>query len=97
MEGTRQGGEYAFVLNGVSYAEMNQDIKAELVLGEQTLATLESYSVAQNFKNLLARSADELGLSEKVDAALKSVLSEMLTSGISKQAMKEYSDVLRSR
>ena len=97
VEGTKQGGEYAFVLNGMSYEEINQTIKAELVQGEQTLATLESYSVAQNFKNLLAKSADELGVSEKVDTALKSVLTEMLTNGISKQAMKEYSDVIRGR
>lgn len=93
VAGVQQGGEYVYVLEGLSYDDMNAEIKAELLADDKTVAVLASYSVAQNFRNLLAKSADALGLGVKKDAALKNVLNQFLTSGISRQALHEYASV----
>ncbi len=93
VTGVQQGGEYVYALEGLSYGDMTAEIRAELLAGDKTVAVLASYSVAQNFRNLAAKSAEELGIGAAKDAALKNVLNQFLTNGISRQALREYAAV----
>ena len=90
LDGARVGGEYVYVLGGLAYGQMNDTIKAELVLNDTVLALRESYSVAQNFKNLSARSASSLGLSEEKATALRQLLGELSEKGISQEILGKH-------
>ena len=89
-EGSRFGGGYVFDLAGISFGSMNDTITAELIFGDRVLTKIEGYSVAQNFRNLLAKSPSQLGTTEKKGIALKGLLSELLENGISEQAINAY-------
>ena len=85
VDGVRYGKEYVYSFTGIGPQAMGENIKAELVLDGEVIASKDEYSVAQNLKRLLAKSADELGLSEAKYGAMKTLIAALLAYGAASQ------------
>lgn len=80
VDGTQEGTEYVFPF-GVSPQCMGDNIKAELILGEEVLDTVESYSVRQNCLNLLAQNPSD---------ELRTLIADLLEYGAMSQVYTNY-------
>lgn len=85
VDGARYGKEYVYSFTGIGPQAMGENIKAELVLDGEVIASKDEYSVAQNLKRLLTKSADELGLSEAKYGAMKTLIADLLAYGAASQ------------
>ncbi len=85
-----QMGCYMFAYEGINPQCMNDNIKAELVYGEEVLDTKENYSVRNYCENQKNRSAESLGLAEKEFECLKTLMADMLVYGSASQEYKNY-------
>ena len=90
VDGVKQGKEYVFALEGLAPWEMGDNISAELVLVDAVIASKETYSAAENLKNLMKRTADELGLSAEKHEALKLLAADILEYGAAAQVFVGY-------
>lgn len=63
-------GHYVFAFENIAPQCMGDNIKAELLLGENVIASVDEYSVLQNAKNLLEDHAND----EKLVTLIKSML-----------------------
>ena len=85
-----QTGCYKFAYEGINPQCMNDNIKAELIYGEEVLDTKETYSVKNYCENQKNRSAESLGLAEKEFECLKTLMADMLVYGSASQEYKNY-------
>lgn len=85
VSGVKKGTEYVYSFTDIGPQAMGENIKAELVLDGEVIASKDEYSVAQNLKRLLAKSADELGLSEAKYGAMKTLIADLLAYGAASQ------------
>ena len=91
LKGSRRGGEYVFLFAGLTAADMKSEIKLELMLGDRVLSEKSGYSLEANFRNLLAKSAESLGVSEEKATAIKALLNDLLENGISMAVLRRHS------
>lgn len=80
VNGTKEGNEYVFPF-GVSPQCMGDNIKAELILGDEVLDTIETYSVLQNCQNLLAKNPSD---------ELRTLIADLLEYGAMSQIYTNY-------
>ena len=80
VDGTAEGEEYVFPF-GVSPQCMGDNIKAELILGDEVLDTIETYSVLQNCQNLLAKNPSD---------ELRTLIADLLEYGAMSQVYTNY-------
>ena len=59
-DGTVVNGNYVFVYGGIAPQCISDNVKAELLLGDQVLSTVDNYSVMQNAKNIASNATAEL-------------------------------------
>ena len=87
---TGREDEYVFALRGVAPQCMGDNIRAELMLEDEILDTIENYSVRTYCLNTLAKDAATLGISEEKCSALKILLADILEYGASAQLYFGY-------
>ncbi|MBE6530457.1 MAG: hypothetical protein E7680_07705 [Ruminococcaceae bacterium] len=80
VDGTQEGNEYVFLF-GVSPQCMGDNIKAELILGDEVLDTVETYSVRQNCLNLLSKNPSD---------ELRTLIADLLEYGAMSQVYTNY-------
>ena len=80
VDGIKEGNEYVFPF-GVSPQCMGDNIKAELILDDEVLDTVETYSVRQNCLNLLAKNPSD---------ELKTLIADLLEYGAMSQVYTNY-------
>ena len=83
-------GNYVFAFRGVAPQCMGDEVKAELILGDEVLALKDSYSVRDYCDELLASTAETLGISEAKFASLKVLVADMLEYGAAAQLYTGY-------
>lgn len=83
-------GVYSFLLDGIAPWELGDEISAEVVLDGQVIAKKEGYSVAENLRNLLAKTRDALSLSEESYNALRALIQNLLLYGRAAQSYVGY-------
>ncbi len=87
---TDEDGVLVFPFRGVAPQCMGDNIKAELVLGDEVLDAKLEYSVRAYCDEVLSKSASELGLSDAKLAALKVLVADMLEYGAAAQIYNGY-------
>ncbi len=85
VDGVKKGDEYVYAYTGIAPYGLGENIKAELIVGGEVIASKDTYSVAENCRNLLAKSADELGLSAAKYDAMKTLIADLLAYGAASQ------------
>ena len=90
VAGVKDGDEYVFSCEGIAPQSMGVNIKAELVLGKEVLDVKDNYSVLTNCKNLLSKTAAELGISTDQYAAMKTLIADLLAYGAASQTYRDY-------
>ncbi len=83
-------GYYKFAYTGINPQCMSDNIKAELICGENVYDTKENYSVKDYCENQVNRSAESLGLTKAEFRYLKTLLADMLVYGSASQEYKDY-------
>lgn len=90
VNAVQKNGEYVYAYTGIAPHGLGVNIKAELIFDGEVIASKDEYSVAQNLKNLLAKSAAELGISEAKHEAMRTLIADLLTYGAAAQVYKNY-------
>ena len=90
VSGVKEGDEYVYAFTGIGPQAMGVNIKAELVLDGEVLASKDEYSVEQNLKNLLGKSAEALGLTTGKYEAMKTLIADLLAYGAASQIYVDY-------
>lgn len=85
VDGVKSGKEYVYSYTGIAPQGLGENIKAELIVDGEVVATKDEYSVLQNCKNLLAKTAAELGISDEKYAAMKTLIADLLEYGAAAQ------------
>ena len=85
VDGVKSGKEYVYSYTGIAPQALGENIKAELIVDGEVVATKDEYSVLQNCKNLLGKTAVELGLSEAKCGAMKTLIADLLAYGAASQ------------
>jgi hypothetical protein len=85
VDGVKSGKEYVYSYTGIAPQALGENIKAELIVDGEVVATKDEYSVLQNCKNLLAKTAAELGISDEKYAAMKTIIADLLEYGAAAQ------------
>ena len=85
VDGLKKGDEYVYTYTGVTPDALGENIKAELIFGGEVIASKDEYSVLTNCKNLLAKSAAELGISDVKYGAMKTLIADLLAYGAAAQ------------
>ena len=85
VDGVKKGNEYVYAYTGIAPYGLGENIKAELIADGAVIASKDTYSVAENCRNLLAKSADELGLSAAKYEAMKTLIADLLAYGAASQ------------
>ena len=85
VDGVKRGKEYVYSYTGIAPQGLGENIKAELIVDGEVVATKDEYSVLQNCKNLLAKTAAELGVSDEKYAAMKTLIADLLEYGAAAQ------------
>lgn len=89
-EATGNGNEYIFPFRGVSPQCMGDNIKAQLLLDGEVIASKDTYSVKEYCENMLTKSAAELGISTEKHVALQTLIKDMLVYGAKAQLYRGY-------
>ena len=99
VEGELVGGnEYRFAFEGVSPQCMTDEVKAQLICGEEILDTHNSFTIRSYCDSLLASDAATLGKSEEQYRAMKTLIADMLQYGAMSQTYRNYkTDALANR
>ena len=87
---TGEGNEYVFPFSELAPQCMGDQIKAELILGEQVLDTKEEYSVRAYCDSTLEKKAAELGTESEEYQALETLIADMLEYGAAAQTYRGY-------
>lgn len=87
---TGNENEYMFSFRGIAPQCMGDNIRADLVLGEQVLDTKTEYSVRTYCLNTLSKTANDLGISAEKYAALRTLIADMLEYGAKAQIYRNY-------
>ena len=90
VNAVQKNGEYVYAYTGIAPHGLGVNIKAELIFDGEVIASKDEYSVAQNLKNLFAKSAAELGISEAKYEAMRTLIADLLTYGAAAQVYKNY-------
>ena len=85
-----ENGEYIFTLDGIAPQQMGDTVDAEILVGEDVIASYKGYSVKTNLTNLLSASAAELGISAEKHTAMKTLIADLLTYGAAAQIYTGY-------
>ncbi len=85
VDGVKSGKEYVYSYTGIAPQALGENIKAELIVDGEVVATKDEYSVLQNCKNLLAKTAAELGVSDEKYAAMRTLIADLLEYGAAAQ------------
>lgn len=85
-----QSGLYVFPFTGITPQCMGDTIKAELVKDGEVLAVKDDYSVLQNCKNLIGKTAEQLGMTEKQYTAMKTLIADLMEYGAAAQTYRGY-------
>ena len=81
-EYVKKNGEYVFAFRGIAPQCMTDNIKAELLYGDEVVDVVEEYSVLKNVETLLAAYPD--------NKALVQFIVDMLNYGAAAQLYKDY-------
>lgn len=81
VDGVKRGREYVFSFEGLKPWQMGENIRAELILDDTVIAEKTTYSVAENLKNLMAKTAEDLAISAEKKAELDILAADLLTYG----------------
>lgn len=81
---------YEFIFTGVTPQAMGDNIGAELIIGDDILDAKAEYSVLQNCKNLLAKTADELGITNEKYALMETLIADLMRYGAAAQTYRGY-------
>jgi hypothetical protein len=65
-------------------------LDATLLVGGTEIVSHKGYSIKKNLENLLARSREELGMTAEKHAAMKTLISDLLTYGAAAQEYTDY-------
>ena len=87
---TGNGYEYAYTFTGIAPQCMGDNLKAELIVGENVVAEKATYSVLENCNNLLASNAATLGMTNAQFAAMKTLIADLLVYGAKAQVFNGY-------
>lgn len=87
---TEEDGVYAYPFRGVAPQCMGDLIRAELIFEDAVVACMENYSVRTYCDNMLAKTAEELGMSAEKYAALRTAIADLLEYGASAQIYRGY-------
>lgn len=91
VDGTpASNGEYVYAFRGVAPQMLGDNIKAELLLGDEVLAVRDTYSVLTYCTRTLAKSAAQLGLSAEKYAALRTLIVDLLEYGAAAQIYRDH-------
>lgn len=85
VNGVKVGDEYVYAYTGIAPQALGENIKAELIVDGEVVATKDEYSVLQNCLNLLEKSAAELGLTEEKYNAMRTLIADLLAYGAASQ------------
>lgn len=83
-------GEYVFTLTGITPQRIADLIDATFTVNSEAIVSKNGYSVKQNCLNLLAKSAEQLGLSDEKYAAMQTLIADLLAYGQAAQDYKGY-------
>ena len=83
-------GEYVFTFTGIAPQEMSDRIDAVVLADGKECAARSGYSIRDNCRNLLEKSAAELGLSEGKYTAMRTLISDLLTYGAAAQEYRNW-------
>jgi hypothetical protein len=87
---TGNGNEYLFTLSEIAPQRMGDNIKAELILGDEVLDTADNYSITKYCLNQLAKTPAQLGISAAKKAELDTLIADMLEYGAMAQLYRGY-------
>ncbi|MBQ9080610.1 MAG: metallophosphoesterase [Clostridia bacterium] len=85
---TDTNGYYVFVLEGITPQCMGDNIKAELLLDNDTIASKDTYSIEQNLRDLLA--IENAKAETERNTALITLINDTLTYGAAAQTYRGY-------
>ncbi|MBE6601999.1 MAG: hypothetical protein E7637_05800 [Ruminococcaceae bacterium] len=83
-------GEYVYAFRGVAPQTLGDNIKAELILGDEVLAVRDTYSVKTYCTRMLSKTAAQLGLSDEKYAALRTLIIDLLEYGAAAQVYRDH-------
>jgi len=81
---------YRFVFEGIAPQCIGDEIDIELIFNGETVAAENDYSIRKYCDSALAKSADELGISEAKLAYLKTLIADLLEYGAAAQVYLGY-------
>ncbi len=90
VDGVLEDGMYKFAYTGINPQCMNDNISAQLVLGDEVLDVMENYSVKKYCDNQASKTFSEIGISEEKYEALKAFMANMLIYGAEAQKHMDY-------
>lgn len=86
----KEWGTLVFKYTGINAQCMGDEITFELVYGEDTIASVDNYSVVQYAINTFGKTATDLDLADDKFTQLKTLLSDMLVYGAEAQKSIGY-------
>ncbi len=81
---------YKFPYTGINPQCMTENVKAELIVDGNVLATKEEYSVKSYCDTMITKKASELNYTDQQLSAFRTLLADMLVYGGASQEYREY-------